>query len=78
MEDDNDNKPKVCTREPVLCEKDGELGSVVVAAEDLDQSPYSSPFTFTLLDDPDEKWSVTRFNGRYSYPFDLNLSKSVF
>ncbi|XP_053186579.1 desmocollin 2-like protein isoform X1 [Scomber japonicus] len=62
VEDDNDNKPMLPTTERVLCEKEGELSSLVVVAEDLDQSPYSSPFIFTLVDDPDGKWSVKRFN----------------
>lgn len=62
VEDDNDNVPIVPTSDLVLCEKEGELGSVLVVAEDLDQSPYSSPFTFSLPGGHDDKWSVTKFN----------------
>lgn len=63
--------PIVPTSDLVLCEKEGELGSVLVVAEDLDQSPYSSPFTFSLPGGHDDKWSVTKFNGMslYSYLF---------
>lgn len=79
MDDVNDNMPELPTSEMVLCDKEGELSSMVVVANDLDQSPYSSPFSFTLADDHDGKWFVTRFNGRslYSYLFDLCLSMSV-
>ncbi|XP_061878671.1 desmocollin 2-like protein [Entelurus aequoreus] len=62
VEDVNDNVPTVPTSEMVLCEKEGELGSVVVGAKDSDQSPFSAPFTFGLPADNDGKWSVTRFN----------------
>lgn len=64
VEDVNDNMPTIPTSELVLCEKEGELGSVMVVAEDKDQPPFSSPFTFRLPQDNDGKWSVTRFNGR--------------
>lgn len=66
VEDVNDNEPKIPTREMVICEKEGELGSVVVVAEDEDQAPFSSPFTFSLPDNHDGKWSLTRINGRCS------------
>ncbi|XP_071347594.1 desmocollin 2-like protein [Trachinotus anak] len=62
VEDVNDNMPVPHTGELIICEKDGELGSVLVMAEDKDQSPFSSPFTFSLPPDNDGKWSLTRFN----------------
>lgn len=62
VDDVNDNMPELPTSEMVLCDKEGELSSMVVVANDLDQSPYSSPFSFTLADDHDGKWFVTRFN----------------
>ncbi|XP_054623901.1 desmocollin 2-like protein [Dunckerocampus dactyliophorus] len=62
VEDVNDNIPIVPPSERVLCEKEGELGSVLVVAEDLDRSPFSAPFTFSMPADHDGKWSVTRFN----------------
>ncbi|KAG8014181.1 Desmocollin-2, partial [Nibea albiflora] len=61
VEDVNDNKPTV-PGELVMCEKPGELSSVPFVAEDKDGSPLSSPFTFTLPDNHDGKWSLTRFN----------------
>ncbi|XP_036940915.1 desmocollin 2 like isoform X2 [Acanthopagrus latus] len=61
VEDVNDNMPKVPSK-LVMCEKPGELGSVMVLAEDPDQSPYSAPFSFSLPSDNDGKWSVTPFN----------------
>ncbi|GAA6234746.1 desmocollin-2 [Lates japonicus] len=62
VEDVNDNMPTVPTSELAICEKEGELGSVVIVAEDKDQSPFSSPFIFSLPPDNDDKWSVTRIN----------------
>lgn len=65
VEDLNDNKPTLPTSEQVLCEKEGELGSVLVVAEDNDQTPFSSPFSFSLPPGHDGKWSVKSFNGRW-------------
>lgn len=62
VEDVNDHMPAIPTSELILCEKDGELGSVVVVAEDTDETPFSSPFSFRLPSDHDGKWSVTSFN----------------
>jgi len=64
VEDVNDHMPAIPTSELILCEKDGEMGSVVVVAEDTDETPFSSPFSFRLPSDHDGKWSVTSFNGR--------------
>lgn len=66
MEDVNDNEPELPT-ELVICEKEGQLGSVVVVAEDRDESPFSFPFSFSLPDDHDGKWSVKKINGRWLY-----------
>ncbi|XP_026169973.1 desmocollin 2-like protein [Mastacembelus armatus] len=62
VEDLNDNIPVIPGSEMVLCEKEGGLGSVVLVAEDKDQPPFSSPFTFSLPPDNDGKWTVTRLN----------------
>uniref|UniRef100_A0AAQ6ALA3 Cadherin domain-containing protein n=1 Tax=Amphiprion ocellaris TaxID=80972 RepID=A0AAQ6ALA3_AMPOC len=62
VDDVNDNVPQLPTEDLVLCEKEGALGSVVVVAEDKDQPPLSSPFTFALPSDNDGKWSVSRLN----------------
>ncbi|XP_068604477.1 desmocollin 2-like protein [Brachionichthys hirsutus] len=59
VEDVNDNMPKLPTSELVLCE---DAGSVLVVAEDNDQSPFSSPFIFSLPQDHDGKWAVTKYN----------------
>lgn len=64
VDDVNDNVPELPTAELVLCEKEGELGSVLVVAEDKDRSPFSSPFTFNLGPDHDGKWVVNRYNGK--------------
>lgn len=70
VEDVNDNVPIILPPgERVICEKEGELGSVVLVAEDMDEAPFKGPFTFSLPDDKDGKWSVTRFNGRCSLSF---------
>ncbi|XP_059201150.1 desmocollin 2-like protein [Centropristis striata] len=62
VEDVNDNVPTIPTSELVVCEKQGQLGSVLVVAEDNDQSPFSAPFSFSLPKDHDGEWSLTRFN----------------
>ncbi|XP_028283599.1 desmocollin 2-like protein [Parambassis ranga] len=62
IDDVNDNMPELPDRELVLCEKEGELGSVLLVAEDKDQPPFSAPFSFQMPQDHDGKWSVTRFN----------------
>lgn len=67
VEDVNDNVPVLPTPDMVLCEKEGELGSVLVVAEDKDQRPFSDPFSFSLPHDHDGKWSLTKVNGRWLY-----------
>ncbi|KAM6990458.1 desmocollin 2-like protein [Tautogolabrus adspersus] len=62
VEDDNDNKPTLPPGELVLCEKEGELGSVLVVPEDKDQDPFSAPFSFSLPQNNDGIWSLTRYN----------------
>ncbi|XP_037313109.2 desmocollin 2-like protein isoform X1 [Pungitius pungitius] len=85
VEDVNDNVPTLPSRELVLCEKEGELGSIRVTAEDKDQAPFSSPFSFSLPSGHDGKWSITKFNdtsatlkqtkelptGKYDVPVDI-------
>ncbi|KAJ0058729.1 hypothetical protein NL108_000414, partial [Boleophthalmus pectinirostris] len=61
VEDENDNIPKLPTGELVLCEKDGELGSVMLVAEDGDKAPFAEPFVFSLPED-DGKWTVNKLN----------------
>lgn len=62
VDDVNDNVPELPTGDLVLCEMEGQLGSVVVVAEDKDQPPFSSPFSFSMPSDNDGKWSVTSLN----------------
>ncbi|XP_062260030.1 desmocollin 2-like protein [Platichthys flesus] len=62
VEDVNDNMPTVPASELRMCEQPGELGSVVVVAEDKDETPLSSPFTFSMPTDSDGQWSVVRLN----------------
>lgn len=63
VEDENDNMPTLPTAEMVICEREGQLGSVVVNALDLDQSPYAGPFSFSLPKDHDGNWNLNVFNG---------------
>lgn len=58
IEDVNDNNPVIPEPNRVLCSKDGKWGSILVEAEDNDQSPYSGPFTFALGSDSAEKWKL--------------------
>ncbi|XP_011485197.1 desmocollin-2 isoform X2 [Oryzias latipes] len=62
IEDVNDNMP-VFPSQLVMCEnKDQSLSSMLVTAEDRDQAPFSSPFTFSLANENEEDWSIERFN----------------
>uniref|UniRef100_A0A3P9J7Q5 Desmocollin 2 like n=1 Tax=Oryzias latipes TaxID=8090 RepID=A0A3P9J7Q5_ORYLA len=62
IEDVNDNMP-VFPSQLVMCEnKDQSLSSMLVTAEDRDQAPFSSPFTFSLANENEEYWSIERFN----------------
>lgn len=61
--DVNDNVPEV--PHPLkVCEKEGELGSVVFEAEDKDGAHLSSPFSFRLGPDHDDNWAVKKVNGK--------------
>ncbi|KAF7668466.1 hypothetical protein LDENG_00008050 [Lucifuga dentata] len=62
VEDINDNIPTLPTHDLVVCEKEAEVGSVLVVAEDKDQPPFSAPFTFTLGEDHDGNWAVKKLN----------------
>ncbi|XP_061550628.1 desmocollin 2-like protein [Phycodurus eques] len=63
VEDVNDNVPVIVPPgERVVCEKEGEHGSALLVAEDRDDAPFKGPFTFSLPNNKDGKWSVTRFN----------------
>lgn len=77
VEDVNDNKPELPTADLVLCEKEGELGSVLVVAKDSDRSPFSDPFTFNLPKDHDGKWSVTRFNSKRLFQCILQRNRLI-
>ncbi|KAG7488411.1 hypothetical protein MATL_G00034310 [Megalops atlanticus] len=58
IEDLNDNEPNIPVKDMILCEKDGEIGSVLVEAEDKDLHPFSGPFTFELGEGHDGKWRL--------------------
>ncbi|KAM4605593.1 desmocollin 2-like protein [Polymixia lowei] len=62
VEDVNDNDPELPAGEMILCEKEGQLGSVVVVAKDDDEAPFAAPFSFGLADDHDGKWAVEKLN----------------
>ncbi|CAN9502826.1 unnamed protein product [Ophioblennius macclurei] len=62
VKDMNDNVPKLPSKELILCEREGEMGSVLLVAEDKDLPPLSAPFTFSMPSDSDDKWTISRFN----------------
>lgn len=62
VEDENDNIPLLPTGELVLCEKEGELGSIVLVPEDKDKSPFAEPFGFSIPADSDGNWAVNKLN----------------
>ncbi|KAL2097294.1 hypothetical protein ACEWY4_006501 [Coilia grayii] len=62
LDDVNDNMPMLPTHDLVLCEKTGQLGSVVLVAEDKDENPFSSPFLFKLIEPEEGKWTLNKLN----------------
>ncbi|XP_026089311.1 desmocollin-3-like isoform X2 [Carassius auratus] len=58
IEDVNDNMPVILNPNPIVCNKDDKLSSVLVEAVDMDKSPYSTPFIFELGADHDGKWKL--------------------
>lgn len=58
IEDVNDNMPIIPGSDLVMCSRGDTLSSVVVKAEDKDQSPYSTPFIFELGAEHDGKWKL--------------------
>ncbi|XP_041912492.1 desmocollin-2-like [Alosa sapidissima] len=63
IDDVNDNNPKITTPDQILCEKEGELGSITLHAEDADARPYGEPFTFELGEEADGKWKLKDAKG---------------
>ncbi|KAF5900437.1 desmocollin-2-like isoform X1, partial [Clarias magur] len=59
IEDVNDNIPVITKPDQVLCSKDVTGGSILIEANDLDQKPYSDPFTFELGSGTDGQWKIT-------------------
>lgn len=64
IDDVNDNTPSLPNQELIVCERDGELGSVVIAAEDKDKAPYSAPFIFQLIEPNENQWTLSKLNGK--------------
>uniref|UniRef100_A0A8C7D4S5 Desmocollin-2 n=1 Tax=Oncorhynchus kisutch TaxID=8019 RepID=A0A8C7D4S5_ONCKI len=63
VEDVNDHVPVIPSKDLVVCEKDGgEMGSVLVVAEDKDRAPFAAPFSFKLGEEHDGRWAVKRLN----------------
>ncbi|KAI5619855.1 desmocollin-1 [Silurus asotus] len=63
IEDVNDNVPIITKPDQVLCSKSGTGGSVRIEAKDLDQKPYSDPFTFELEGENAEQWKLSGATG---------------
>ncbi|MCJ8743639.1 hypothetical protein PDJAM_G00096570 [Pangasius djambal] len=63
IEDVNDNAPKIPNPQQVLCSKDGTRGSILIEAKDLDQKPYSDPFSFQLGSADAGQWRLTGATG---------------
>eukprot|EP00062_Callorhinchus_milii_P002807 gi/632939420/ref/XP_007909979.1/ PREDICTED: cadherin-like protein 26 isoform X2 [Callorhinchus milii] len=60
LRDVNDHKPYLISSYKEMCDE-GDMRQVILTAADNDMPPYSSPFTFELLDDEHnakEKWKL--------------------
>lgn len=63
IEDVNDNAPMITKPNQVLCNKDGKRGSMLLEAKDLDEKPYSDPFTFKLGNVKSGQWKLSGATG---------------
>lgn len=67
VKDENDNCPVIVNPVQTVC-SDAKL--VDVTARDLDGYPYSYPFSFTVIDEPEgtaDKWIIASGNGKKMY-----------
>ncbi|XP_061591780.1 cadherin-like protein 26 isoform X2 [Cololabis saira] len=71
IRDENDNAPYLVVTTFDMCQSDG-LSLVNVTASDLDEEPNSGPFTFKLLGDVEDKWSIDPVQG-----YSVNLVKKT-
>lgn len=63
IEDVNDNVPVITKPDQVICSKDVTGSSILIEANDLDQKPYSDPFSFELGSGTDGQWKITSTTG---------------
>uniref|UniRef100_UPI00398E92D3 desmocollin-3-like n=1 Tax=Pristiophorus japonicus TaxID=55135 RepID=UPI00398E92D3 len=69
LEDANDHTPIIHNNHLHICEN-GHQQFVNVSAEDLDVSPNSAPFTFSLSDTPPDiktKWLISKHMGSFAH-----------
>ncbi|KAM6924842.1 cadherin-like protein 26 [Xenentodon cancila] len=69
IRDKNDNAPYLVVRTFDMCQSDGP-SLINITASDLDEEPNSGPFTFKLLGDVEDKWSIDPVQG-----YSVNLVK---
>lgn len=63
IEDVNDNTPVLNKTDLVVCNRGTTQDPVLISATDLDQKPYSDPFTFELLKPNDGNWRLRNQKG---------------
>ncbi|XP_030630689.1 desmocollin-2-like [Chanos chanos] len=62
VDDENDNSPVISSKELIVCEGNNEPGSALIIATDKDRMPFSAPFSFTLHEPNDGKWTLSKLN----------------
>ncbi|KAM6948731.1 desmocollin 2-like protein, partial [Aplochiton taeniatus] len=74
VDDENDHTPVLPSSELLVCERNGQPGSTLVVAQDADSYPNAAPFSFTLGDGHDGKWTVEKFTDTTAW---LNQTKEL-
>lgn len=64
--DENDNAPALNVSTIDICQSDGPSLTPLTAV-DLDEEPYSGPFTFKLLGHVEGKWRLDPHQGEHLF-----------
>lgn len=64
VKDENDNVPFINETVIEMCQTDGP-SLYTIEPVDLDDDPYSGPFSFRLSGDVNDKWSIYPLQGEF-------------
>ena len=72
--DENDNAPVLNVNTVDMCQSDGP-SLTLLSAVDLDEDPYSGPFTFKLLGNVEGKWRLDPQQGEHLFTSMAHMPK---